>query len=99
MSSLRLEWLKTKRYADGFYGVQADMTLSTQTLLDGLSQLNTSELEIFYSEVGRMLESRRTEAADSSLFSAIEREEEENVPIVEKLIPNSIALDGDSLFL
>lgn len=79
--------------------VQADMTLSAQTLLDGLSQLSTSELEIFYSEVGRMLESRRTEAADSSLFSAIEREEEDNVPIVEKLIPNSIALDGDSLFL
>lgn len=78
--------------------VKSDFTLNTQQLLNSLAQLNTAELEDFYECVGRLLKSRSGESSISSLFSITDSSADEaNLPIVEKLIPRSITLDGDSI--
>lgn len=77
--------------------VNAEVVLTTQQLLNSVAQLDTLELEAFYKNVGRLLESRKSEQSASSLFSTVDSEEEGGLPIVEKLIPSSITLDGKIL--
>lgn len=78
--------------------VKADFTLDTRQLLDSLAQLDTSELEDFYERVGRLLESRKGESSISPLFSILDGSVDEvDLPIVEKLIPKSITLEGDRI--
>ena len=78
--------------------VQASFSLNIQQLLGHLEQLDTGELEAFHQAVGQLLVRRQDNLSPSSLFLADQSlADESTLPIVEKLIPNTIVLDGDRI--
>lgn len=81
--------------------VTANITLESEQLLEACSQLDLVELERIYSSLGKVLKQRKSEMlSPSSLHTAAEEVATEamsnTIPIVEKFIPASITLDGDS---
>lgn len=84
--------------------VTGNITLSSEALLDACGQLDVVELERLHSGLGELIKQRNSELLRPSSGLSVEGEkalaedavEGMTLPIVEKFIPASITLDGDS---
>lgn len=79
--------------------ITGNITLSSEALLEACGQLDIVELEKLHSSLGNLIKQRNSELSHSSLLSVGGEEvtgDGVTLPIVEKFIPASITLNGDS---
>lgn len=81
--------------------VHTDITLTTQQLLDGIAQLDASELKKVHAAVGAMIETYENKPIEATTESidyaaANSSNTDENIPIVTSLIPESLTLESNS---
>lgn len=93
--------------------INADIAVETQAILDAIARLETTELENFHHSIGMLIARRKNKGPESNTDrqtqqhaikedplekETLKEETDSNLPIVNALMPESITLDGNTLF-